>query len=148
MSDTARGSRTVPRQSSAPPRPTGWVGWIAFAAVLMIMSGAFHAVSGLVAILDDGFYLVASENLVVSVDYTAWGWVHLLLGVLFLSGGTALLSGRRWARVLVLVLAVISCFANYAFIPAYPVWGLIMLSFNVLVIWAVAVHGDEMAARR
>jgi hypothetical protein len=147
MTETAR-NRTVPRQGSAPPAATGWVGWIIFAAVLTIMMGVFHAIAGLVALFKDGYYLVASEDLVVSFDYTAWGWTHLLLGVLFVAGGAALLSGRTWARAMVTVVAVISCFANFAFISAYPVWSVTMLAVSVLVIWAVVVHGDEMKSVR
>jgi hypothetical protein len=148
MTDTARSRGASPGTAPAPPAPTGWVGMIAFAAAMMIMIGTFHAISGLVAIFDDGYYLVASDGLLIPFDYTAWGWVHLLLGALLVAGGAALLSGRRWARVLAVVLAVISAFANFAFISSYPVWSSIMLAVDVLVIWAVTVHGDEMRSRR
>lgn len=148
MTETTRSSRTVPRQGAAPPQPTAWVGWIAFAGVLMIMMGVFHAITGLVAILQDGYYLVASDDLVVSFDYTAWGWTHLLLGVLFAAGGVGLFSGRMWGRVLATVLAAVSLFVNFAFIAAYPFWSLTMMVVAVLVIWAVLVHGDEMRSSR
>ncbi len=148
MTETTRSSRTVPRQGSAPPKPTAWVGWVAFAAVLMIMMGVFHAMAGLVAIFQDGYYLVASDDLVVSFDYTAWGWTHLLLGVLIAAGGVGLFSGRMWGRVLATVLAAVSLFVNFAFIAAYPFWSITMMVVAVLVIWAVLVHGDEMRSSR
>jgi hypothetical protein len=60
--------------------PTGWAGWVVFAAVMLIMLGTFQIIEGLVALFDDGFYLVRSNGLVVDVDYNTWGWVHLAIG--------------------------------------------------------------------
>ena len=61
---------------------SGWVGWIGFAGVIMMMLGTFHAIQGLVALFNDEYYLVGSSGLVVSLDYTAWGWIHLSDGTL------------------------------------------------------------------
>src|SRR6185503_1604462 len=59
--------------------PSGWVGWIIFAGAMMIMLGFFHAIAGLVALFKDDYFLVKTSGLVVNVDYTTWGWVHLIL---------------------------------------------------------------------
>ena len=68
---------------SATDEPTGWVGWILFAGVMFILVGSFQAIAGLVGIFNDKVYVVPSKDLVVNVDYTTWGWVHLVLGVLY-----------------------------------------------------------------
>jgi hypothetical protein len=126
------------------PSPTGWTGWVVFASVMMIMLGCFQAIEGLVAVFDDGYYHVTARGLVVSVDYTAWGWTHVLLGVLILVSGVGLLAGNMAARTAAVVLAGLSALANLVFIEAYPIWSIIIITVDVLVIYAVTVHGREM----
>ncbi|HEV7948274.1 MAG TPA: hypothetical protein VGP24_00780 [Glaciihabitans sp.] len=123
---------------------TGWTGWVVFAAVIMLMMGTFHVIQGFVALFQDTYYLVAETGLVVQVDYTTWGWVHVLLGVLVGLAGLGLLSGQMWARIIAIILAFGSAIVNISFMAAYPFWSLALLALDVLVIWAVAVHGKEM----
>jgi hypothetical protein len=139
----------VPRQAGRaqqPPEPTGWVGWILFAGVMMIMMGVFHACAGLVALFKDEYFLVGKSGLTVSVDYTAWGWVHLIGGVVVALAGFAVMVGQMWARVLGVVLAVASAIVNIGFLAAYPVWSAIIIALDVLVIYALTVHGREVKA--
>jgi hypothetical protein len=125
------------------PTADGWSGWIMFASTLMFILGCFHAIAGFVGIFDEDYYLVGANDLVVSVDYTTWGWTHLILGILVASAGGALLRGAMWARIVAIVLAVLSSIANLVFMAAYPLWSLIMITVNVLVIYAVTAHGDR-----
>ena len=124
--------------------PTGWVGWIVFAAVMMIMLGCFHAIQGLVALFDDQKFLVTDSGLIVSVDYTTWGWVHLIGGIIIALAGISLFAGRMWARIVGVILAFVSAIANIAFLSAYPIWSAIMIVLDILIIWALTVHGSEM----
>jgi hypothetical protein len=124
--------------------PTGWVGWVAFAAIMMVMLGCFHAIQGLVALFDDQKFLVADSGLVVSVDYTAWGWVHLIGGIIVALAGVSLFAGRMWARILGVLAALASAIVNIAFLSAYPIWSTIMIALDILIIWAITVHGSEM----
>jgi len=126
------------------PQLTAWTGWVAFAGFMMILVGSFQAVEGLVAIFDDGFYRVTDSGLVVNVDYTVWGWVHLLLGVLIIASGAGVLAGNTAARVVAVVLAGLSALVNLAFIEAYPVWSILIIAMDVVVIYAVTVHGGEL----
>ncbi len=140
MSDkqaTSSGSRAKAAE------PTGWLGWIFFAAVMMVMIGIFHVIQGFVALFKDSYYVVAKSGLVVQLDYTQWGWVHIFWGALILIAGLALMSGQMWARVVGIVLAVVSFFANAAFLAAYPIWSIIIMTMDVLVIYALTVHGRE-----
>jgi hypothetical protein len=66
---------------------TSWGGWTAFAGAMLLILGSFQAMMGFVALLDDSYYLVNSNGLVVKVDYTTWGWIHLSLGVAEDPGG-------------------------------------------------------------
>jgi hypothetical protein len=125
------------------PDPTGWTGWIVFASFMMFLLGAFQAVQGLVALFDDGFY-VTSGNLVVNVNYNVWGTVHLLLGVLLMLSGAGVLTGNLAARTIGVILAGLSALANLLFIEAYPFWSIIIITVDVLVIYALTVHGREL----
>ena len=123
--------------------PTGWVGWVYFAGIIMLMVGAFQAIVGLVAMFDDTFYLVTEGGLVISVDYTVWGVVHLLIGLIILAAGWAVLNGKTWGRTIGIILAVLSAIANMVFIGAYPWWSILIIALDVIVIYALAVHGRE-----
>ena len=122
---------------------TGWYGWIAFAGILVCVLGIFHAMIGLIAIFDEDYYQVGDNGLMIEVDYTAWGIVHLCLGIVIAAAGLALNQGATWARVVVVVMAVVSAITNVAFMSAYPIWSVIMITINILVIYAVTVHGDR-----
>ena len=125
--------------------PSGFAsGLIVFAGVLMIMAGGFQTLSGLVALLENEFF-VTTPNYVVKFDATTWGWIHLLIGLLVLFAGFAVLSGQTWGRVVGIILAVLSALANFAFIPYYPFWSLAIIALDVFIVWALAVHGDERA---
>ncbi len=123
---------------------TGWVGWIVFAGFMLIMIGSFHIIEGLVALFRDEVFLVGSKGLVINVDYTAWGWIHIVGGTLAIGAGAGLLAGQMWARILAVVVAFASAVINIAFLPAYPVWSAIVIAIDVLIIWAVTVHGSEV----
>jgi hypothetical protein len=123
---------------------SGWVGWIAFAATMMILLGTFQAIQGFVAIFDEGFYHVTESGLVVDVDFTAWGWTHLLLGVLIVASGIGVLAGNMAARIAAVILAGLSAIVNLLFIEAYPIWSIIIITVDVLVIYALIVHGREL----
>jgi hypothetical protein len=139
-------SRSTDRSRSS--TPTGWVGWVAFAGVMMILAGVFQAIDGLIALFNDELYVVRPSGLVIDVDYTAWGWTHLLLGVLLIAAGSAVFSGRVWGRTLGVVAALLSAIVNFAFIPAYPVWSLLIITVDVLVIYALIAHGGELREDR
>lgn len=142
------GGATAPRRSESEYEVTGWVGWIVFAGTMMLLIGTFHVIQGLVALFDDAYYLVGANGLVVSVDYTQWGWVHLVAGVVVIAAGLGLFTGRTWARVVGVILVAISAILNFAFIAAFPVWSLTIIALDVFVIYALTAHGAEMRAAR
>ena len=126
------------------PPTTGWVGWLIFAAILMILLGAFHAIQGLISLFNSEYYLVGPHGLSVHLDYTTWGWVHLIAGLVVLVAGLGVLAGQTWARIIGILLAVLSALTNFAFIAAYPLWSCILIALDVLIIYALAVHGREL----
>jgi hypothetical protein len=146
MSGTQQGHRAAARSAAygtGPEARTGWLGWVYFAGIMMIMLGFFQAIDGLVAIFDDTFYLVTEGGLIVSLDYTVWGWVHLIIGLVAFVAGYAVMTGKTWGRATGIILAVLSALVNMAFIGAYPFWSIIIITMDVIIIYALAVHGQE-----
>jgi hypothetical protein len=141
-----------PQPTTPPPGspdyapPSAWVGWTAFAGVLMVMIGTFHVFQGLVALFKDEYYLVGNEGLLVTVDYTGWGWTHIIAGLVVALAGFGVFAGKMWARVVGVVLAVVSALVNVAFLSAYPIWSMLMIALDVVVIMALTVHGSEIKA--
>ena len=119
------------------------VGFTMFAAFMMILIGAFHAIAGLAGILEDEFYAV-TPNYVFELDATAWGWIHLIGGIIVLLAGFGLFSGAVWARTVGVIVATVSALVSFAWIPYQPVWSLAIIAIDVFVIWALTVHGRDI----
>jgi len=113
----------------------------------MLMIGIFQAFAGLAAIFNDEFFVVG-PNYTYDLDVTAWGWIHLILGVVVAFAGISVYSGATWARTVGIVLAILSAVANFFFIPYYPVWSVLIIALCIAVIWALTVYGPEQAAAR
>jgi hypothetical protein len=123
------------------------VGFIVFAAVMMIMVGVWQALAGLIAIFENEFY-VATRNYLFQFDATTWGWIHLVVGLIVAFAGWGLLSGQTWARIVGITVAALSATANFLFIPYYPFWSMLIIAVDVLVIWALAAHGRRFKELR
>ena len=146
MSTSEMPGTNVGRPTSSERRRTGgaWRGWVAFAAVMAFMLGVYHVVQGLIAIFNDEYFLVGSSGLVVSLDFTVWGWLHLLLGLVAIAAAYGLVQGAGWGRVLAICLAVLSAVVNLGFLAAYPLWSTLIIAFDVIVIYALTVHWDAV----
>ncbi|HSP38366.1 MAG TPA: hypothetical protein VLR26_11495 [Frankiaceae bacterium] len=146
----AEQSVSVPRQQqrySDEPASTGWTGWVAFGGFMMVLSGFFGLIEGLVALAKDQYFLVTKNGLLVATSYTAWGWTHLAVGAVVLVAGVGVLTGQLWARIVGIALAFVSAIVNIAFLSAYPVWSTMIVAIDVVVIYALVVHGAEMKNR-
>jgi len=125
--------------------PTGWVGWIGFAGFMLIIGGIFSATYGLIAILNDTWAVWGNRG-TVYLDLTQWGWVHLIVGGIVILAGIGVMSGNILARTIAVLVAGLSMVLNFVALPIYPVWSILMITVDVLVIWALIVHGREVKA--
>jgi uncharacterized membrane protein len=129
------------RRAPDPPEVSGWaLGGVAFAATVLIIIGLFQVIAGLVAIFDDDFYVV-TRNYTFDLDTTAWGWIHLILGILLVVVGWSLFARRPWAGVTAIMLAALSAVENFFFIPYYPFWSILVIALDIWVIWALTRPG-------
>ena len=135
-------------QTTEPYQPESetWASGIAqFGAVIMILVGAYQALTGIVALVRGEFF-VASPNYVFQLNTTTWGWIHIILGIIVLAAGVGVITGQLWGRVVGITIATLTMLANFAFIPYYPIWSLLIITLNVFVIWALCVYDRDTAA--
>ncbi len=130
--------------SSSTPSRTLWVGWIAFAGVLMLLAGMFNVIGGLAAVFTDDVFVSGPSGGALVLSVTGWGWVHLLWGLVLFVAGLGLFSGNVLARGLAVVLVALNMVTHMLLMPAYPFWSLLTIAIEVLVIWALTVHGHEL----
>jgi hypothetical protein len=124
---------------------SGWaVGWITFAGVTMIMVGIFQALNGIVGIVNDDFF-VKTHHYTYSLSTTSWGWIHLILGIIVVISGIGLFTGNLAARIVAVTIAMLSTIANFLWLPYYPVWSVVIIAFNIAIIWALTAHGGDIA---
>jgi hypothetical protein len=127
---------------------TGWVGWGVFAAVVLLIAGVLDAFHGLQALIGpDTAYFLGGAGL-FSVDIEGWGWWHLISGLLLILVGIALLTGATWARVVAIILVALNAIGQLTLIAVQPWISLILLALDILVIYALTVHGRELKALR
>jgi hypothetical protein len=119
--------------------------WAYFGAAVMAFMGAAWAFLGLVALTDDSYFVVRTNQLLAIETYTAWGWAHLIGGLVALVAGVGVLAGgRRWARILAIVVAFVSAVVNLGFLAAAPLWATFLITVDVVIIYALTVHGAEI----
>ncbi len=125
-------------------RPSAWaVGWAFFAAVMLMVVGCFQILAGLVAIVEDDFFVVG-QKWVFEFDVTTWGWIHLVWGIVLILVGVGILTGNLAARIVGVIAASLSAVANFAFLPYYPVWAVVVIAIDVAIIWALTAHGRDV----
>ncbi|MDX2381350.1 MAG: hypothetical protein QNM02_16510 [Acidimicrobiia bacterium] len=121
------------------------VGWSGFAGVMLIMIGVFDVIQGLVALFNDEFFVITQEW-VFEFDITAWGWIQLILGVILIASGVGIFSGNMAARTVGVIIAGLAAIVNFAWLPYYPVWSIIVIAICVTIIWALTAHGRDIAS--
>ncbi|NYV77577.1 hypothetical protein [Streptomyces sp. UH6] len=117
-------------------------GGITFAGMLLGVSGVVTALQGIAALAGDDVYRRIGSY-VFEFSLTGWGVFHLVVGVLLLVTGLGLLSGQDWARIVGLMLAVISLIDQFVFLPYAPVWSVLLIAFYVFVIWSLATYRPD-----
>jgi hypothetical protein len=107
-----------------------------FAAVMLIAVGCVQILQGIAALGSDDI-LVAGAEYTFAFSTTTWGWVHLGLGLLGIAVGGAILREASVGYVVGIVLAFVNTVSEFAFLPYYPFWSVMIIAFNILVIWAL-----------
>jgi hypothetical protein len=135
-----KGTLMTSRPYSDPPLSRGKAAWSvglsALAGMLLLLAGAFGFFQGLAAVVKGDFFVATAHN-TYALNVSAWGWIHLILGIIAIGIGFAILAGRTWARIAGIILALLSAASNFMFIPYYPIWAILIIALDVAVIWAL-----------
>jgi hypothetical protein len=110
-----------------------------FAGVLLFVAAGMEMLQGVAAIANDDLY-AASTEYVYKLDMTVWGVVHLIIGVLSLLVAIGILRRASWAQVGGMIIAGLAMLSNFAALPLYPFWSIVVIAFYALVIWALSAQ--------
>jgi hypothetical protein len=135
-----------PSGSAVEPDATA-LGITAAAGLILMLVGVFGIIQGIVGLLDNDLYVVTNKWL-FELEPTAWGWGHIVIGLVALCTGIGLFFGKTWAAVIAVIVSAFSILANFAWLPYYPVWAIIVITFDLFVIWAVTAHGSDFRTRQ
>ncbi len=120
-------------------------GWAAFAGVILFVVGVFNVLYGLAALLNDSQVLVTNGyDGVLIWNLTTWGWIHLVIGAVMVAVSIGLFAVKEWARVIAVIFCVLSAIAHIGLITAFPLWSILIIVLDVLVIYNLTVKGGEM----
>jgi hypothetical protein len=119
-------------------------GWINFAGLVMIILGGLAFFQGLIALFEDGYYVVSESGHLV-FDVNTWGWIMILWGIIIVLTGLSLLAGQGWARWVSILLVSLNVYAQLGFLgnSSYPLWSLTVLTLNIVVLFALVVRWDD-----
>jgi len=131
-------------------KPSGAaIGFSAFAAIMLLVIGVFQVIAGITAIAKNNVVIYANtaadKSYFLHLSTKGWGWTHLILGIVLFLAGLGILSGQVWARTVGVIVAAASAIVNFAFIPVYPVWAIVIIAIDITVIWALTAHGRDIA---
>jgi hypothetical protein len=119
----------------APAQPRGWA---AFAGVVLFIAGWLNFFYGLAGILNDEVVTVQGHGVAIW-DFTAWGWIHLILGVVMVLAAAGLFTGQTWARGVAVVFATLNAIGQIGLITAFPLFSILLIALDVLVIYHLTV---------
>jgi hypothetical protein len=69
----------------------------------------------------------------------------VVVGVLTAAVGVGVLAGKTWAWLCGVIVISLALLTNFAALPHYPLWSLVLIAFNALIIWALCM---QLAHRR
>lgn len=138
---------TTHHDNNRHPVKRGFAGGTTFAAAILLFTGSLLAIlQGISAIANDDIF-VAAPNYTYEFDITAWGWIHLIAGLIGLAIAFGMMTGALWARAAAIVIAAVSIIINFLWLPYYPLWSILVIALDLIVIWAVTTWRTDSAAR-
>ncbi len=140
MADHATNDDGEPRQVVA------GVATYAAAAVLWV-SAVVTVLQGISAVFNDKL-IVVTPDYVYKFNTTAWGWIHIILGVLLGAVAFGLFWSTTWARVAAIIIASLSIVSMFMWLPHSPVWSIVTIALDIFIIWAVATWESPSARNR
>jgi hypothetical protein len=130
-------------QASTTPIGSPWAtGPILFSGGMLVISGVLQIFIGVTALVHDNIYAEVPRYL-FAFDLTAWGWIQLLTGIAAVGAGYGALRGLTWARITGILVTGIGMVAEFAYIPHFPAWSVLVIAIDVVIIWGLANYGSQ-----
>jgi hypothetical protein len=124
--------------TARPHRPAG-SGWFTFAGMMFGLAGISNLLWGIGA-LDKKQYL-PEEGLLVS-NLSFWGWMSIIWAIIALIGAYLLFTRAATSAGIGIVLAGIHAIFWFFALPVLPIWSLVVITIDILIIYGLAVHSD------
>src|SRR3954451_18368336 len=121
--------------------PTGWIAWILFGGLMLVLLGGAHLTIGSLALVRPEALEGSRSDLLLNVNLTTLGWIHIVLGVVVMVVGAGLMLGQVWARAIAIVLACVAFVINFAYVSVYPIWSVVSIGLCAVVLYAPVAHG-------
>ena len=122
---------------------TAWTGWVVFAGIVLAAVGVVNLIQGLAAIFADDVFVVGENGLLVATDFTAWGIALIVWGAVMLLAGLGLFSGNGLARWFAILVVAVNLIGQFAWFPAYPLWSMVAIALNIVVLFALTVRWQD-----
>jgi hypothetical protein len=124
--------------------------WVAFAGILLMVSALFNLLNGFVAIFNHGYYskVYSQGNRLLILNYTAWGWIFVVLGIVMALASLGVFVGSRGARLTGICLAAFALIAQMIFLPVYPFWSVFTMLVSLLVIYGLLAEPKHVPGAR
>lgn len=130
--------------STEPRNPAAVAGWVLFAGFVMLVVGFFDVIQGLVALFKEEVYVIPASGLIVSTDFTTWGWILLIWGIVMILAALSLFAGGEMGRWFAIVVVAINMIGQFAWFPAYPLWSLVVIGLSAGVLWALTAGWSSL----
>ena len=130
--------------SSETRNPAAVAGWVLFAGFVMLVVGFFDVIQGLVALFKEEVYVIPASGLIVSTDFTTWGWILLIWGIIMILAALSLFAGGEVGRWFAIVVVAINMIGQFAWFPAYPLWSLVIIGLSAGVLWALTAGWSSL----
>ena len=110
---------------------------ILFTTAMLLVIGVFDLIQGFVALFKDDVFVVGATGLVLSTDYTTWGWALIAWGAILVLAAISLFGLGGFGRWFSIAAVGVNMIGQFAFFPAYPLWSLIVIGISAVVLWAL-----------
>ncbi len=141
-SEEARAHHMANLPAGQGPPAGAWSGWVTFAALMLVFLGALNGLQGFIALLDDGYFVARSEELVL-VNYDAYGGLLVFWGALLMLVGAGLNARRGWARWTAVIIVMIDALLQVGFFPSSPLLATLLIALDVVVLFALTARWEE-----
>jgi hypothetical protein len=117
-------------------------GWLTFASIMLVVAGIANFIWGITAVARHELLI----NKLLFANLTFWGIVFMVLGVFLVAAGFALLNEAPWARLFGIIFCSCSIVFYLVVIWAHPVWSVLVIAIDVLIIYGLSEYGARQAA--